>query len=94
MCVCVCVCAGLFSDLAYKEEIELAMTGRWIAVIGGCVGGIVFVVIVVCLACRWRTLRHGNSLDLMRPSHGLDPLYLENPKYGNCRLLEDKLIND
>ena len=71
---------ALFSQQAYGARTELDLSGGWIAVIAGCVGGAVLVLLAVCFVRKWRKHYLGSSLDLLRPSHGLDPLYLENPK--------------
>ncbi|KAK7105822.1 hypothetical protein V1264_017154 [Littorina saxatilis] len=70
---------ALFSSKAYTPEIKLSMSGVGIAALGGCVGGVFLVLLIFYTVRHWRKVHHGNSLDLLRPSHGLDPLYLENP---------------
>ncbi|XP_053381213.1 hemicentin-1-like [Mercenaria mercenaria] len=53
---------------------------KLIAIIAGSVGGIIVVILIVCVVSRIRTQRKSKSLSLLDHTLSLDQFYMENPK--------------
>ncbi|XP_060573477.1 neogenin-like [Ruditapes philippinarum] len=69
-----------YLDPGAHSGIDTFGRDKLIAIVAGCVGGIILVIIIVCIVTRVRAQRKTKTLSLLNHTLSLDQFYMENPK--------------
>ena len=70
----------IITDPGAHSGIETFGRDKLIAIVAGCVGGIILVIIIVCIVTRVRAQKKTKTLSLLNHTLSLDQFYMENPK--------------